>query len=568
MAEGPIIVQSDGTLLLDVHHDAYEEARDFLMTFSELEKSPEHFHTYRITQLSLWNAASLGYQAQALLAKLEALGRYEVPPTVGREIRETIAKYGRIKLLEEGGGLLLSFKDALLLRSLQVNRHISGLLGENRDECSVWIERENRGFVKQKLLSLGHPVEDLAGYDEGEALEVALRENLGNGDSFALRPYQVSAVEHFHQHGTPAGGSGVVVLPCGAGKTAVGIGVISKVKNHTLVLTPNTVAVRQWINEILRLTNLSKDDVGEYSGDRKAIRPVTVTTYQIVTHRKEKNGPFDHMDLFLRGEWGLIIYDEVHLLPAPVFSMTAMIQARRRLGLTATLVREDGREKEVFGLIGPKKYECPWRELEKQGWIAQARCVEVRVPLPQDIRSHYSQLGDREKLRLAQENQDKLEAVDQLLARHPDESILIIGQYLDQLDIVAARYNAPLLTGQMGNRKRQKLYQGFRDGDIKVLVVSKVANFAVDLPQASVAIQISGTFGSRQEEAQRLGRLLRPKPGGLMAHFYSVITQDSQEQTFALNRQKFLAEQGYRYEIVDVAALSQPPPTVLEEALT
>ncbi len=557
LSAGPIVVQSDGSLLLDVHHPAYEEARDFLMAFSELEKSPEHFHTYRMGDLSLWNAASLGLCATDILEGLARLGRYDMPATVARQVRDTMAQYGRIRLVESPTGLVLEVAEAGLLYRLRQHKNLAPILGDPLDDHRVAVASFNRGFVKQILLTLRHPVEDLAGYDEGAPLALSLKPQTSTGAAFGLRGYQTSAVEAFYRQGSPAGGSGVVVLPCGAGKTAVGLGVMAKIQNHTLVLTPNTVAVRQWIREALDHTTLSADEVGEYTGDKKNIRPLTVTTYQIVTHRREKNGPFEHMDLFLRGEWGLIIYDEVHLLPAPVFSLTAMIQARRRLGLTATLVREDGREKEVFGLIGPKKYECPWRELEKQGWIAQARCVEVRVAASPELRQDMAGVGDRERMRLAQENPAKLTVADLLLARHTGEPVLIIGQYIDQLKEVAARYDAPLVTGQLSNRKRQVLYEGFRSGETPVLVVSKVANFAIDLPEASVAIQLSGTFGSRQEEAQRLGRLLRPKQDGRPAHFYSLITQDSPEQGFALNRQKFLAEQGYRYEIVDAQAMGE-----------
>jgi DNA excision repair protein ERCC-3 len=544
-------VQSDRTLLLEVDHPQYAEARDALAQFAELEKSPEHIHTYRLTPLSLWNAAAAGLTAPAVLEMLGRVSKYDLPPNVMADVRDYIGRYGKLKLVREGSDLVLRSEDAVLIVEVSRQKRMQPYILAQPGAHSLVVDPARRGHVKQALVYIGYPAEDIAGYTEGTPLSFDLRHETQAGKPFALRAYQQESVAAFYANGAPTGGSGVVVLPCGAGKTMVGIGAMESVSRATLILTPSTVAVRQWIAELLDKTTLRADQVGEYTGDRKDIRPVTVTTYQILTYRPSEDSDFPHFGLVTGHDWGLIIYDEVHLLPAPVFRLTAEIQARRRLGLTATLVREDGREADVFGLIGPKRYDVPWRELERQGWIATAECHEIRVALPEEQRMPYALAEEREKYRMAAENPVKMDVVQELLARHEDDQVLIIGQYLDQLKYLAELLDAPLLTGRTNNAQREKLYDRFRRGELSRLVVSKVANFAIDLPDANVAIQVSGTFGSRQEEAQRLGRILRPKADGRPAHFYTVVTRDTRDQDFSANRQLFLTEQGYRYTIED-----------------
>jgi DNA excision repair protein ERCC-3 len=546
----PLIVQGDKSILLEVQNERYEEARDALARFAELEKSPEYIHTYRITPLSLWNAASSGLAAADILSGLETFSKYGLPPNVTRDIEEYVGRYGRVKLIREDENLILLCDDAALMAEILNQKKTQIYLRERLDARRVLIAPGRRGHLKQALLQIGYPAEDLAGYAPGEDLPIALRPSTREGKPFNLRHYQTEAAEVFHAGGSARGGSGVIVLPCGAGKTIVGMAAMSQLQTSTLILTPNTVAVRQWMSELVDKTSLTGDLVGEYSGLQKDIRPVTVSTYQILTYRKRGTEEFPHFGLFSARNWGLIIYDEVHLLPAPVFRITAEIQARRRLGLTATLVREDGMEGDVFSLIGPQKYNVPWKDLEKQGWIATAICHEIRAPLDESLRMEYAVAPQRQKYSIAAHNPRKLPIMQAILKRHAGESILVVGMYLDQLDEVAARLNAPLINGATPVREREKLYEQFRTGEVKILVVSKVANFSIDLPDASVAIEISGTFGSRQEEAQRLGRILRPKSDGSMAHFYTVVTRETVDQTFAANRQRFLTEQGYKYEIL------------------
>jgi DNA excision repair protein ERCC-3 len=561
--QNPLIVQSDRSLLLEVDNPRYEAARDELVRFAELEKSPEHIHTYRVTPLSLWNAAAAGTGADEIVAALERYSKFDLPANVIADVREYVGRFGRVKLVRENGALLLRSDDRLLITEIERNGHTALYLLGRVDEQTLLVNPAARGHIKQALVEFGYPAEDLAGYVTGEALALTLREETASGQEFGLRAYQQGAVDAFWAGGESRGGSGVVVLPCGAGKTVVGIGALDMVQAHTLILCPSTIAVRQWISEILDKTSLTPDQVGEYTGEKKEIRPVTVTTYQIMTYRPftvnegtGEIGEFPHFQLFTNHNWGMIIYDEVHLLPAPVFRVTAEIQARRRLGLTATLVREDGREEDVFSLIGPKKYDVPWKELEQQGWIATAICTEVRVKLPPSTRLEYVMSEDsRIKYRIAAENPLKLSILTTLLERHAEDNVLIIGQYLDQLKEIADFVDAPLITGKTPNQERPELYDAIRLGRIKRLVVSKVANFAIDLPDANVAIQVSGTFGSRQEEAQRLGRILRPKPDGAPAHFYTLVTRDSKDQDFSANRQLFLTEQGYRYDISDAEEL-------------
>ncbi|HOQ30880.1 MAG TPA: DEAD/DEAH box helicase [Candidatus Hydrogenedens sp.] len=555
--EKPLIVQSDRTILLEVENPLYEEARDALSAFAELVKSPEHFHTYRITPISLWNSASAGYTATQIIDLLHKYSRYDVPSNLIYEITDTVRRYGRLKLYKSPQQeLILESDDTMLLSELLYNKALQEFGLTKLDSRRVRVNTQFRGHLKSVLVKLGFPAEDLAGYVEGAPLKFDLRKKLPSGKPFVLRNYQTDAISAFYAGGTNRGGSGVIVLPCGAGKTIVGIGVMHKLQTHTLVLTTNTVALRQWKTELLEKTTLTEDQIGEYSGELKEIKPVTLATYQILTHRKTKDSPFLHFRLFEDGAWGLIIYDEVHLLPAPVFRATADLQARRRLGLTATLVREDGREDEVFSLIGPKKCDIPWKVLEKQGWIAEALCTEVRVPMLEEDRYRYVVASKSAKFQIASKNPIKISICKQILDYHKEDNILIIGQYLDQLKVIQKNFGAPIITGQTPNKKREELYQKFRKGEIKLLIVSKVANFAIDLPDANVAIQVSGTFGSRQEEAQRLGRILRPKQFGKQAHFYTIVTRDTLDQDYALNRQLFLTEQGYQYKIIPMEQLN------------
>lgn len=551
----PIILQSDKTVLLEVDNSSYEEARDFLAKFAELEKSPEHIHTYRITPLSLWNAASSGVTTDEIIEGFAKFNKYDIPSNVVKDIQDYISRYGRVKLKRLDEKLILHSEDSILITELEHHKEIIPSISTRLDKNSLEIFPAQRGFVKQALINIGYPAEDLAGYLTGKHLYLELRKFTSRDKEFYLRDYQRWAVDVFYAGGSERGGSGVVVLPCGAGKTMVGMGIMEKLKCETLILCPNTIAVRQWISELSDKTTLSEEVLGEYTGDTKEIKPITIATYQILTYRKRKGEEFVHFHLFSSKDWGLIIYDEVHLLPAPVFQATAHIQARRRLGLTATLIREDGKEKEVFSLIGPKKCDVPWKVLEDQGWIATAECMEIRLPMSDDRRLSYAVGEDSQKYRIAAENPYKLDMIDILLEKHIEDNVLIIGQYLSQLKEIAKRVAAPVITGNTSNTVREKLYSNFRQGEIKRLIVSKVANFALDLPDANVAIQVSGTFGSRQEEAQRLGRILRPKQDGTLAYFYSLVTRDTKDQDFSAKRQMFLTEQGYKYLIADAELL-------------
>jgi DNA excision repair protein ERCC-3 len=540
VADGPLIVQSDKTLLLEVGHPGAEAARRAIAPFAELERAPEHMHTYRVTPLGLWNARAAGHDAEQVVDALITHSRYAVPHALLVDIAETMDRYGRLTLEKDGEhGLVLRTTDRPVLEEVLRHKKIKPLVGARLDDDRVLVHPSERGHLKQELLKVGWPAEDEAGYVDGEAHRIDLLE-----DGWSLRPYQQHAVEGFWH-----GGSGVVVLPCGAGKTLVGAGAMAQAKATTLILVTNTVSARQWRDELLRRTTLTEDEIGEYSGARKEIRPVTIATYQVLTTRRK--GAYTHLDLLDARDWGLVVYDEVHLLPAPIFRMTADLQARRRLGLTATLVREDGREADVFSLIGPKRFDAPWKDIEAQGYIAPADCVEVRVSLPDGERLAYATAEPDDRYRLASCTPAKNAVTERIVARHRGEPILVIGQYLDQLDELAERLGAEVVTGQTSVTERQRLFQAFRTGEVDLLVVSKVANFSIDLPEASVAIQVSGTFGSRQEEAQRLGRVLRPKGDGRTAHFYTVVSRDTVDAEFAAHRQRFLAEQGYAYRIVD-----------------
>ena len=544
MSDGPLIVQSDKTLLLEVDHDRADACRREIAPFAELERAPEHVHTYRLTPLGLWNARAAGHDAEQVVNVLLEYSRYPVPHALLVDVAETMSRYGRLQLVNDPvHGLVLHALDRAVLEEVLRSRRTAGLVGERLDPTDVVVHPSERGHLKQVLLKLGWPAEDLAGYVDGEAhaIELDTRE-------WGLRPYQQQAIDNFW-----FGGSGVIVLPCGAGKTLVGAGAMARSQTTTLILVTNTVSARQWRDELLRRTSLTEDEIGEYSGARKEVRPVTIATYQVMTTRRK--GIYTHLELLDARDWGLVIYDEVHLLPAPIFRMTADLQARRRLGLTATLVREDGREDEVFSLIGPKRFDAPWKDIEAQGYIAPADCVEVRLTLPDRERMLYAIAEPEDKYRLASCATGKNRVVEQLVAKHEGSPTLIIGQYLDQLAELAEHLDAPVITGATTVPERQRLYEEFRTGAITKLVVSKVANFSIDLPEASVAIQVSGSFGSRQEEAQRLGRILRPKADGRTAHFYTVVARDTVDQEFAAHRQRFLAEQGYAYTIVDAEDL-------------
>jgi DNA excision repair protein ERCC-3 len=539
-ATGPLVVQSDRTLLLEVDHPRSDECRLAIAPFAELERAPEHIHTYRLTSLGLWNASAAGHDAEQVVDALLSFSRYPVPTALLVDVTDTMARYGRLRIEKHPAhGLVLVGTDRPVLTEVLRSAKIKGLLGARVDDDTVVVHPSERGHLKQVLLKLGWPAEDLAGYVDGEAHHIELDQT-----EWHLRPYQKLAADSFWH-----GGSGVVVLPCGAGKTLVGAAAMALARATTLILVTNTVAARQWRDELIRRTSLRVEEIGEYSGAKKEVRPVTIATYQVMTTKR--GGVHPHLELFGARDWGLVIYDEVHLLPAPVFRMTADLQARRRLGLTATLVREDGREGDVFSLIGPKRFDAPWKDIEAQGYIAPADCVEVRVSLTDDERMTYAVAEPDLKYRLASTAESKTDVILQLVAKHRGVPTLVIGQYVDQLDDLAARLDAPLIKGETTVRQRERLYEAFRRGEIELLVVSKVANFSIDLPSAQVAIQVSGAFGSRQEEAQRLGRLLRPKSDGRAARFYAVVARDTVDAEFAAHRQRFLAEQGYAYRILD-----------------
>jgi DNA excision repair protein ERCC-3 len=540
MSDGPLIVQSDKTLLLDTDHLLADECRRAIASFAELEKSPEHIHTYRLTPLGLWNARASGHDAEQVIDVLIKYSRYAVPHSLLVDIAETMSRYGRLRLeAHPVHGLILVSNDPAVLKEVTRGKKVAPLLGSQLDEETIVVHPGQRGFLKQALLKLGWPAEDFAGYVDGEHHEISLKQ-----DGWQIRKYQELAAEGFWH-----GGSGVVVLPCGAGKTIVGAAAMAHAKATTLILVTNTVAARQWREELIKRTDLNPDDIGEYSGAKKEIRPVTIATYQVMTTRKK--GVYAHLDLFDAIDWGLIIYDEVHLLPAPIFRFTADIQSRRRLGLTATLVREDGMEGEVFSLIGPKRFDVPWKEIEAQGYIAPADCVEVRITLTDSERLNYATAEQEDKYRFCATSQTKKDVAIALAKQHANDQVLVIGQYLEQLDQLSADLKVPVVKGETPVKERERLFASFRSGEIKCLVVSKVANFSIDLPEATIAIQVSGTFGSRQEEAQRLGRILRPKSDGRGARFYSLVARDTIDQDFAQNRQRFLAEQGYAYRIID-----------------
>ncbi|WP_288024230.1 DNA repair helicase XPB [Arthrobacter sp.] len=550
MNDGPLIVQSDKTILLETGHPLATEARHAIAAFAELERAPEHMHSYRITPLGLWNARAAGLDAEQVLDTLLKYSRFPVPHPLLIDIEEVMSRYGRLRLEKDPvHGLVMRTNDFPVLEEVIHAKKVGPLLGPRIDPLTVAVHSSQRGALKQLLLKAGWPAEDLAGYVDGTPHPIAL--TAGDADAqapkdgaWSLRPYQNLAVENFW-----AGGSGVVVLPCGAGKTIVGAAAMAVSGTTTLILVTNTVSARQWKAELLRRTSLTEAEIGEYSGAAKEVRPVTIATYQVLTLRR--GGLYPHLELLNDNDWGLIIYDEVHLLPAPIFRMTADLQARRRLGLTATLVREDGREGEVFSLIGPKRYDAPWKDIEAQGYIAPADCVEVRIDLPGDERMAYAMADDADKYRLCATSESKSAVVEKLVAEHAGEQVLVIGQYIDQLDELAERLDAPLIKGETSVRERERLFDEFRRGLINTLVVSKVANFSIDLPEASVAIQVSGSFGSRQEEAQRLGRLMRPKADGRTARFYTLVARDTVDAGFAAKRQRFLAEQGYAYRIID-----------------
>ena len=539
-----LIVQSDKTLLLEVDHELADECRRAIAPFAELERAPEHVHTYRITPLALWNSRAAGHDAEQVVDALIRFSKFPVPHSLLVDIAETMDRYGRLRIVGDPlHGLVLHSSDRAVLEEVVRAKKLKGMLGERVDEDSVAVHPSERGNLKQALLKIGWPAEDLAGYVDGEAHRIDLVQ-----EGWELRRYQREAAESFH-----AGGSGVVVLPCGAGKTVVGAAAMALTGATTLILVTNTVSVHQWKAELLRRTSLTEDEIGEYSGTRKEIRPVTIATYQVMAARRK--GVYTHLELFDARDWGLVVYDEVHLLPAPIFRMTAGLQARRRLGLTATLVREDGREGDVFSLIGPKRYDAPWKDMENQGWIAPADCVEVRVDLSESERLAYATAEPEDRYRFCASSETKTSVVREIVERHSEDQVLVIGSYIDQLDELGESLDAPVIKGETRNKERERLFDAFRAGDLRTLVVSKVANFSIDLPEAGVAVQVSGSFGSRQEEAQRLGRVLRPKSDGRAARFYAVVARDTLDQEYAAHRQRFLAEQGYAYRITDATDL-------------
>ncbi len=547
----PLIIQSDFSILLEVYNDRFESARNELSAFAELVKSPEHMHTYKITSLSLWNAAATGIKLESIIKTLTQYSKFDIPGNVLYEIRSIYSRFGIVeihKYPEDTDYLILLIKDELVIMEIKANPKLKKYLQNPISDNSYLIPFLSRGDLKIDFFNFNVPVYDIAGYTEGTYLDIKLKNFMDNGLPFIIRDYQNMASEAFYQSGSDLGGHGTIVLPCGGGKTIVGIDIISKVKKNTLILATSVAAVHQWIREILDKTDITADMVGEYTGDKKEIRPITVCTYQILIYRKNKESKFPHFAIFKAREWGLIIYDEVHLLPAPIFKITSEIQSTRRLGLTATLIREDGHEKDVFCLIGPKKFDTPWKVLEKSGWISEAKCFEIKIPLPKDQVMEYLIADLKSKFTISSNNLLKIDVVKDLMLRHKGQQILIIGHYIEQIQIIARDINAPIITGKTPNSIRELIYHQFRTNEVSVLVVSKVANFSIDLPDASVLIQVSGTYGSRQEEAQRLGRILRPKKNNI-SYFYSIVTQDSIEEEYAHKRQRFLAEQGYSYEI-------------------
>lgn len=547
----PLIVQSDRTILLEVQNPLFVDARKALIGFAELIKSPEYIHTYRITPLSLWNAAASGFSKDQVIDSLLKYSKFGIPPVLVKEINDTFKRYGLIRLERKEESYVLTSEDAEVLAEIMSYRSLQPYISEQISAHEMSIVPYSRGIIKHECMRLGYPVQDIAGYSEGELLPLSLRSITTQGRSLQIRDYQQDAVHAFYAEGSAYGGNGVLVLPCGAGKTIIGISTICEVQSATLILTTNTASVRQWIDELLDKTDLGPESIGEYTGEQKDVKPITVTTYQMLTYRRKSDDDFPHMQLFHQRDWGLLIYDEVHLLPAPVFRMTANIQAKRRLGLTATLVREDGKEDEVFSLVGPKRYDMSWKELAEQEWIADAECKEIRLPFDPKWREAYACAPLKQKYRIAAENPRKLDVLKKLREKHVKDQVLIIGQYIDQLETVARELKIPLITGKVKEQERIQLYQQFKKKEITCLAVSKVANFAIDLPDANVAIQISGTFGSRQEEAQRLGRILRPKQDNNKATFYTLVTRDTCEQDFAAKRQLFLIEQGYQYESLE-----------------
>lgn len=542
MAERAAIVQGDRSVLLEVDHPGYEAAREVLARFAEIEKSPEHVHTYRLSDLALWNAASAGMKADEIVEGLRAISRFELPSIVEHEIRDRVARYGVCSLHDHPSDptlLRLSVRESFVRDRLTGDRRAAEILRPAPD--GFLLATSHRGRVKQALLELGYPVDDRAGLVAGAPLAITARR-----DVFTPYSYQEASVRGFVE----SGAHGVIVLPCGAGKTVVAMLAMSALSVRTLIIATGREASHQWRREIVAKTSLQESEVALYQANEKKIGPVTITTYSMLTKRGGTGATgFRNFDVLASEPWGLVVYDEVHLLPAPVFRLTAELQARRRLGLTATLVREDGREGDVFALIGPKRYDVPWRELEKSGHIASATCFEVRLPLPQALEARYAHAEPREQPRIAGENPLKLSVLTELAARHEGDRVLVLGSYLEPLAAAGRLLECPVITGETPHAERENAYRDFRSGRIRRLVLSRVGNFAIDLPDANVLIQLSGTMGSRQEEAQRLGRVLRPKPGG--ATFYSLVTRDTIEQANALHRQLFLTEQGYRYFVED-----------------
>lgn len=550
--DAPLIVQGDGTILLDVSARDFEEIRNFMLVFAELLKSPEYIHTYRITLVSLWNAASLNYTSQSIIDFLKKYTSYEIPKNIIKQIKTSIEKYGKVKIIKEDEKYYLISDDRDIIDEILHYKAVVKYIKKEIDDNKIEIDPIYRGHIKLALINIGYPVQDLAGYKEGEEYRFNLREKLiSSGESFVLRDYQKNSADAFYANGKPEGGAGVISLPCGTGKTIVGLDIMHRIQNKTLIIVTGVTACRQWREEILDKTDIPPEDIGEYNGLNKEIKPITIATYKILTYRKNKESPFVHFEIFFRKNWGLVIYDEVHLLPAPIIKLTSEIQSMRRLGLTATLIREDGLEKDVFCLIGPKKFDMPWRELEEKKFIAEAYCYDIRIPLDESHREDYIISSDKIKFRIASENILKYDIVKKIIEKLKGKNILIIGQYLSQLDEMQKRTGYTIITGKTPQSERDIIYKKFKSGEIKTLIVSKVANLAVDLPDANVLIQISGTFGSRQEEAQRLGRVLRPKKGENKSYFFSIITNDTKEEDFSHKRQLFLTEQGYHYELLD-----------------
>ncbi|MDG5788317.1 DEAD/DEAH box helicase family protein [Evansella sp. AB-P1] len=540
--EMPLLIQNNGVIFFRSTHPEAKIVQPFLSEFAQLKKTPSSLHMYELSPFSFWYAREQGISLNEIKEFLETFSGIRLPDRFSIQLEEWEGKNGKFQLInhKEFGPCLTSSQEGLMKELFQKDRKNYSIY-KNGDREYTPISLAERGLIKQQLMDKGYSVIDCLGYETGKSLSISLQRNV------SLRPYQKEAVSSFIQQKGVNEGNGFIILPCGSGKTVVGLGVLEQIKEETLILVPNDTSLQQWYEELLEKTTLNKSQVGRYTREKKEVKEVTITTYQMLTYQGNSDSKFPHFSLFHKRSWGLVIYDEVHLLPAPLFRLTSKLQGKRRLGLTATFVREDGKEGDIYSLIGPKRYEVGISLLEQNNWIARPICKEIKTPFNEKQWAHFLSLSKRERFRYASENKGKINVVDKLLHDHKGDSIIIIGQYLDQLNIIANTFSLPLLTGKTSKKERQEMYTQFKEGKQKVLVLSKIANMAVDLPDANVAIQVSGTYGSRQEEAQRIGRLLRPKKNNESVYFYTIVTPMTKEEEVASHRQLFMVEQGYSY---------------------